>query len=110
MTMSRGLGGNLSTEGLFLSYDTKKAGVLSTEECTNLLAALGRGPIHALDIMFSGVEAGWTRAARCCPVEGFHVRTVEEQQDLKGLLQQAGVSRTGAVVKKRLFSPGPEHR
>jgi len=45
---------------LFLSYDTKKAGALTTEECTNLLATLG-----------------------------FHVRSAEEQQDLKSLLQQA---------------------
>ncbi|CAE7529009.1 CABP1 [Symbiodinium sp. CCMP2592] len=46
--------------GLFASFDTKNNGVLTTEECTNLLSTLG-----------------------------FHVRTVEEQQDLKRLLQQA---------------------
>eukprot|EP00435_Cladocopium_sp_Y103_P047999 s549_g14.t1 len=45
---------------LYASYDTKKSGTVSMEECTNLLATLG-----------------------------FQVRTVEEQQDLKQLLQQA---------------------
>ncbi|CAE7393785.1 CML12 [Symbiodinium pilosum] len=58
--------------GLFTSYDTKRCGVLTTEECTNLLAALG-----------------------------FHVRTVEEQQDLKGLLQQARNIAEAAGVDSR---------
>ncbi|CAJ1430078.1 unnamed protein product, partial [Effrenium voratum] len=45
---------------LFTSYDMKKTGVLSMEECTNLLSNLS-----------------------------FHVRTVEEQQELKQMLHQA---------------------
>eukprot|EP00913_Durusdinium_trenchii_P028541 g26769.t1 len=45
---------------LYVSYDTKRTGTVSMEECTNLLASLG-----------------------------FAVRTVEEQQDLKQLLEQA---------------------
>lgn len=57
---------------LYVSYDTKKSGTVSIEECTNLLATLG-----------------------------FQVRTVEEQQDLKQLLKQARTVAEAAGVDVR---------
>ena len=109
----RGLGPSCP-QALYVSYDTKKSGTVSMEECTNLLATLGR-----LDDQVRVMPGQWGETLNlwpfwwetlwkwywkvhdpnlgCCTPffsafhRGFQVRTVEEQQDLKQLLKQAAL-------------------
>ena len=109
----RGLGPSCP-QALYVSYDTKKSGTVSIEECTNLLATLGR-----LDDQVRVMPGQWGETLNlwpfwwetlwkwywkvhdpnlgCCTPffpafhRGFQVRTVEEQQDLKQLLKQAAL-------------------